>query len=190
MPPGGSKPCMPGSAHERPYVAAMSKALRSANDYLPTSFWLMKTEPDVFSFEDLCVRGHEAWDGVRNYQARNFMRDHMALGHRILFYHSRVAEPAIVGLAEIVGPAVPDPSALDPKSPYYDARQASGHLAPWVMVTLGNPKPLRRHVTLTQLKQDPQTQEMLVVRPGQRLSVQPVSADEFAQVLRLAGMTP
>ncbi len=159
----------------------------SAQDYLPTNCWLMKTEPDVFSLDDLVKRGREPWDGVRNYQARNFMRDHMKVGHQVLIYHSNVAEPGVVGLAEVLREAIPDPSALDPKSPYFDPKSLECGTSRWVMVTVGRARFFPRLVSLAELKAHPVTSSMLVARAGQRLSVQPVSKIEFESVLDQSG---
>jgi predicted RNA-binding protein with PUA-like domain len=161
--------------------------MKAAADYLPTTFWLMKTEPSVFSFEDLVRRKQEAWDGVRNYQARNFMRDHMRCGHRVLIYHSGIDQPAIVGAAEIVGEAVPDLSACDSKSPYHDPRATKAEPI-WVKVTVGRPVPFVHGVTLAAIKSDPILSDMLVARKGQRLSIQPVAQKEFEMILKLASV--
>jgi predicted RNA-binding protein with PUA-like domain len=161
--------------------------MKAAADYLPTSFWLMKTEPSVFSFEDLVRRKQEPWDGVRNYQARNFMRDHMRSGHRVLIYHSGIDQPAIVGAAEIVGEAVPDLSACDSKSPYHDPRATKAEPI-WVKVTVGKPLAFANEVTLATIKSDPVLCDMLVARKGQRLSIQPVSQHEFEMILKRASV--
>lgn len=161
--------------------------MKAAADYLPTSFWLMKTEPAVFSFADLLVRKQEAWDGVRNYQARNFMRDHMRCGHRVLIYHSGIDQPGVVGAAEIVAEAVPDLSACDSKSAYYDPRATKAEPI-WVKVTVGNPLAFAKEVTLAAIKADPLLCDMLVARKGQRLSIQPVSQDEFDLILKRASV--
>lgn len=159
--------------------------MKSAQDYLPTCHWLMKSEPDVFSIDDLIRVGVEPWNGVRNYQARNFMRDHMKVGHEVLFYHSNTEVPGIVGTARVVREAEPDDTAWDPASPYFDAK-SSRDLPRWWCVRLGHGNRFSQTVALATLRADERLSEMLVVRPGQRLSVQPVSEAEFARVLELA----
>lgn len=156
-------------------------------DYLPARVWLMKTEPHVFSFSDLLKRPKqsEKWDGVRNYQARNFMRDHMQIGDSVLFYHSSVEPPGIAGLAKIIQKAEPDLTALDPKSEYFDEK-ATAENPRWVAVTVGQPEPLLRMITLAELRLVPELSEMLLLRRGQRLSIMPVSEQEFANILKIA----
>jgi predicted RNA-binding protein with PUA-like domain len=150
-------------------------------------YWLMKTEPDVFSIRDLKSRPgkKEHWDGVRNYQARNHMRDGMTVGDQVLFYHSSCDPAGVAGVAEIVKAAYPDPSALDPKSKYFDAK-ATPDKNPWVMVDVKFVKELPRLVTLEEMKTAPGLESMLVIKRGMRLSIQPVSPGEFAIVLKLA----
>ncbi len=138
--------------------------------------WLMKSEPDVFSFEDLKTAKNKTtlWEGVRNYQARNFMRDEMKKGDIVLFYHSNCAEPGIVGLAEIAsGEAYPDPSQFDPKSNYHDPK-ASRDNPRWVVVDVRYKKSLKHPVSLKEIKAHPKLSEMKVAQRGMRLSVQPV----------------
>lgn len=149
-------------------------------------YWLMKTEPDVFSLEDLVRRPQqsELWDGVRNYQARNFMLNDMKVGDLILFYHSNADPSGIAGVAEIVAPAQPDPSAWDSKSEYFDAKSTPGNPR-WFCVTVGRPKPFRRFVALDELRQHAELKDMLVLRKGQRLSILPVQPSEFEFVVTL-----
>lgn len=153
---------------------------KTALEYLPARIWLMKTEPDVFSFSDLIKKPfqQEVWDGVRNYQARNFMRDHMQVGHTVLFYHSNADPSGIVGLCEVIKSAVPDVSALQIGSPYYDAKVTAEN-NPWVAVTVGNPVWLKNFVSLQKLRTEKILTDMLLLRRGQRLSVLPVSELEF-----------
>lgn len=158
-------------------------------DYLPTQTWLMKTEPDVFSFQDLMQRKEqkEFWDGVRNYQARNFMLKDMAVGHRILFYHSNANPSGIAGIAEIIEAAKPDISACNPASEYYDPK-ASENDPRWYGVTIGKPQKFQRFVSLSELKEYKELHSMLVLRKGQRLSILPVSENEFQFILHLGGV--
>ncbi|HEU4671096.1 MAG TPA: EVE domain-containing protein [Dyella sp.] len=146
--------------------------------------WLMKSEPDTFSIDDLARRGREPWDGVRNYQARNFMRDGMRIGDGVFFYHSNCAEPGIVGLAEVVSDAYPDPSQFNPKSDYFDPG-ASRDNPRWMLVDVGFVRKLKRTITLRELQAVPALADMPLVRKGNRLSVMPVKAAEWKTILGL-----
>ncbi len=153
--------------------------------------WLMKSEPDVFSFEDLRTRPGrtEPWNGVRNFQARNFMRDAMREGDLVLFYHSNCAEPGVVGLAEVASAARPDPTQFDSKSEYFDPK--SSPVAPrWVLVDVRWRADLPRPVSLATLKSDLALDGLLATRPGNRLSITPVDAAHTARILALAGLAP
>lgn len=147
-------------------------------------YWLMKSEPDAYSIDDLKRDGVEHWDGIRNYQARNFMRDEMKVGDQVLFYHSNAKPPGVIGLAEVHKEAYPDHTAWDPKAKYYDAK--SDPNAPrWVMVDLKFVEKFCRLVSLNELKKTPGLEEMLVIQKGQRLSIQPVTQEEFALITSL-----
>ncbi|MGN6741288.1 EVE domain-containing protein [Dyella sp.] len=148
------------------------------------SHWLMKSEPDTFSIDDLKARGNEPWDGVRNYQARNFMRDGMRVGDGVFFYHSNCAEPGIVGLAKVASAAYPDPSQFDPKSDYFDPG-ASRDNPRWMLVDVAFVRKLKRTITLKELQALPSLAEMALVRKGNRLSVMPVTAAEWKTILGL-----
>jgi predicted RNA-binding protein with PUA-like domain len=147
----------------------------------------MKSEPDVFSIDDLERRGREPWDGVRNYQARNFMRDEMAVDDLVLFYHSNATPPGVAGIARVACAAYPDPSAFDPDSKYYDP-QSDPDDPRWWLVEVEFVEKFADLVSLDALKAAAKTDldGMLVVRRGQRLSVQPVEKQHFARVLRMA----
>ena len=147
----------------------------------------MKTEPDAFSIQDLRKRPgrREAWDGVRNYQSRNYMRDDMRVGDDVLFYHSSVSPAGIVGLAAIAKAAEPDVTALDPRSDYHDPK-ATSEKNPWVKVTVEFRREFPRMLTLDELRSTPGLEGMLVIKRGMRLSIQPVRPEEFAIVLKLA----
>ncbi len=151
------------------------------------NYWLMKTEPDVFSWADLEQKKVASWDGVRNYQARNFMRDEFKLGDRVLFYHSSCAEPGIMGLAEVVREAYPDPTALDPKSEYFDAASAKVGASRWVMVDISPVSVFKAPARLQDIRTTQDLSSMFLLRPGQRLSVQPVSEAEFQVIMSLWG---
>ncbi|HEX5306777.1 MAG TPA: EVE domain-containing protein [Dyella sp.] len=144
----------------------------------------MKSEPDTFSIDDLAQRGSEPWDGVRNYQARNFMRDGMRVGDGVFFYHSNCAEPGIVGLAKVASEAYPDPSQFDPKSDYFDPG-ASRDNPRWMLVDVAFVRKLKRTITLKELQALPSLAEMALVRKGNRLSVMPVTATEWKTILDL-----
>ena len=147
-------------------------------------YWLMKSEPEEFSIDALKKKKVEPWNGVRNYQARNYMRDDMKVGDGVLFYHSNCDEPGVVGLAEIRSEAHPDPSQFDPKSDYYDA--GSKREEPrWLLVDVGYTRKLKRTITLAELKDKPQLQDLALVKKGNRLSVLPVSRTEWDFILSL-----
>jgi predicted RNA-binding protein with PUA-like domain len=149
-------------------------------------YWLVKTEPSVFSWDDLQKLPSQTspWEGVRNYQARNFMRDEMKLGDRVFFYHS-VAKPlAIMGIAQVVKEAYPDPFAFDPKSDYYDPK-SSPENPRWVMVDLQFESAFTPPIILDELKQTSGLEEMMLLRKGSRLSVQPVTAQEWEIVCNI-----
>lgn len=147
-------------------------------------YWLMKSEPDVFSIGDLARKGVSAWDGVRNYQARNFMRDHMRLGDRVLFYHSSIQPPGVAGLARVCREAYPDSTAWDKSSPYHDEK--STPTSPrWFMVDVSYEETFPHFVTLDEMRSDAKLEGLLVLQRGQRLSVQPVSRAHFVHVVEL-----
>lgn len=152
-------------------------------------FWLMKTEPGCFSLDDLerSPHGTAPWDGVRNYQARNLLRDQFAAGDGVLFYHSGGSAPAIVGLAEVVSAGRPDPTALDPRSAHFDPR-ATPAKPIWYLADVRFRARLPRPVTRDDLRRHPVLAGMEVLRRGSRLSVQPVAAAEWQALLELAGL--
>ncbi|WP_020407435.1 EVE domain-containing protein [Hahella ganghwensis] len=144
-------------------------------------YWLMKTEPDTFSVEDLrrCPESVSMWEGVRNYQARNFMKD-MKVGDLVMIYHSSCPVPGIAGYAEVCREAYPDPTAFDPESPYYDPKSDSDKPR-WFCVDVKWQKSLDDVIPLSRLKSDPALAEMVVVKRG-RLSVMPVTSDEWDHI--------
>ncbi len=147
----------------------------------------MKSEPDVFSIDDLfdTPNQSEAWDGVRNYQARNMMRDEMQLGDLVFFYHSSCKPPGIVGIAEISKTAYPDHTAWDPSSPYYDPK-SSAENPRWFMVDVKFYKKYPRMITLEELKQQPELNEMPLLKRGSRLSIMPVTQYQWEIINKLA----
>lgn len=147
-------------------------------------YWLMKSEPHVFSIDDLKEQGTTSWDGVRNYQARNFMRDEMNEGDLVLFYHSNAQPPGVAGLARVCRPAHPDRTAQDPNSEYYDPK-ATPENPIWMHVDVEFISCFPHYVTLDELKREPVLSDMLVVRRGMRLSVQPVERAHFERVVAM-----
>ncbi|MGI9330951.1 MAG: EVE domain-containing protein [Gammaproteobacteria bacterium] len=138
------------------------------------AFWLMKSEPDVYSIDDLKRDRRECWEGVRNYQVRNMMRDDMRKGDRAFFYHSNCKEPGIVGLMRIVSRGYEDDTQSDPNSKYYDAKSDPENPR-WLMVDVSYQRKLKRTISLTELKAQPALEDFPLVRRGNRLSVLPVS---------------
>lgn len=146
-------------------------------------YWLMKSEPDELSIHDLQRLEQTRWDGVRNYQARNFLRS-MQPGDWFFFYHSSCPEPGIAGIARIASAAYPDPTALEPNSHYYDAK-ASSEKNPWSAVDVVFVEAFKRIIPLAQLKAQSALLELPLVHKGSRLSVMPVSAEEWAAIQAL-----
>jgi predicted RNA-binding protein with PUA-like domain len=148
-------------------------------------FWLMKSEPEVYSIHDLERDGTTGWEGVRNYQARNFMRDDMKDGDGVLFYHSNASPPGIAGLARMQGTATADPTQFEKNSDYFDP--GSTQAAPrWLMVQLAFVERFPEVLSLEKLKADSQLAGLALLAKGQRLSVQPVSSVHFARILKMA----
>ena len=154
-------------------------------------YWLFKSEPSSYSYDDLAGEDDQTaeWDGVRNYQARNFMRDAMRVGDYVLFYHSNAKPPGVVGTARIVRAAYPDHTAWAPGSRYYDPKSDPANPT-WLMVDIRAERRLPRYISLNELKANPALSEMLVTKRGQRLSIQPVTAAEWAEVLAMAERPP
>jgi predicted RNA-binding protein with PUA-like domain len=150
-------------------------------------YWLMKTEPAVFSFDDLKKRPHatDHWEGVRNYQARNYMKE-MKRGDGVLFYHSNCDVPGVAGIAEVKREAYPDFFSWDPKSRYFDPKSTSENPR-WFMVDVTWKKNFKKTVSLKDLKANPKLKNMKVLQKGQRLSVMPVTREEF-EIVSAMGM--
>ena len=154
------------------------------------NFWLMKSEPEEFSIDDLIRAKNQTtpWFGVRNYQARNYMRDGMTVGDRAFFYHSSCPEPGIAGIVEVSRAAYPDTTQFDPKSPYYDAK--STRAAPrWMHVDVKLVKKIRL-VPLAELHAMRGLEDMITLRKGNRLSITPVTPAEWKIVEKLAASAP
>jgi predicted RNA-binding protein with PUA-like domain len=141
-------------------------------------YWLLKSEPTCYSIDDLRRDGTTCWSGVRNYQARNFMRDTMKPGDGVLFYHSNAEPPGIAGLAEIAAPPYPDQTGLDPDDEHFDPK-ASPENPIWTAVDVKFVKRFAEPITLAELKNTPGLESMEVTRRGSRLSVQPVTESEW-----------
>jgi predicted RNA-binding protein with PUA-like domain len=151
------------------------------------AYWLFKSEPESYSYADLERDGSTGWSGVRNYQARNFLRDSVKVGDGVLYYHSNADPAAVAGIAEVTEAGHPDPSAFDPDSDYYDPK--SKHDAPvWFQVTIKPLRPVDPPLSLARLREVPALAGMELLRKGSRLSVQPVTDAEWDAVLDLAGI--
>ncbi len=148
-------------------------------------YWLMKSEPSEYSIDDLVRDGRVPWFGVRNYQARNFMRDEMRVGDGVLFYHSSCPEPGIAGLAEVATPAYPDASQFDPKDKYYDPR-ATPDNPRWYHVDVKLRKKTRL-MSLAEMRGYPELAGMRILARGNRLSITPVTAEEWRFILSKLG---
>jgi len=153
--------------------------------------WLVKSEPDVFSFADLlkAPKKTTCWDGVRNYQARNTLRDQMKQGDRVFYYHSNAEPSGIAGICEVVREGYPDHTAFDPKDPHFDPKSRRDEPT-WYMVDVRAVAAFPRLVTLAELKGVKGLEKMALVQKGSRLSVQPVTRKEWEIVCRIAGVPP
>ncbi len=152
-------------------------------------YWLVKSEPSAFSIDDLVKSKNKTthWDGVRNYQARNFMRDEMKKGDLVLFYHSNANPTAVVGYCEVVKEGYPDFTAFDPEDKHYDPKSNMGKPT-WMMVDIKLKKKFKNPVTLAEIKENQKLQKMRLVQRGNRLSVMPVEEKEFNEILKMAGV--
>ena len=148
--------------------------------------WLIKSEPDVFSIDDLAKVDREPWSGVRNYQARNFMWKDMKAGDLALFYHSNAKPPGVTGIARVVGQPYPDPTQFDEKSDYYDPKSKAENPR-WWLVDFEFVGRFSAMLTLEALKADPVLSEMMVCQRGTRLSINPVDLLHFKRACKLAG---
>lgn len=146
--------------------------------------WLMKSEPLTYSIRHLKKEGKTLWDGVRNYQARNFMQS-MNPGDKVLFYHSNATPPGIAGLAQVSRSVVPDPTAFDKSSPYFDPK-SSREKPRWFCVEVCFEKSFSKLISLDDLRKEKALKDMLVLKKGQRLSVQPVTKKEYDHIIKMA----
>lgn len=149
-------------------------------------YWLMKSEPDTFSIDDLAQRPGqiEPWDGVRNYQARNMMRDEMKRGDLVFFYHSNCQPPGIVGVMTVHREGYPDVTAFDPDDPHYDPK-SDPDKPRWYRVDVRFSRKFQHKITLDELRAHPSLEDMLLLRRGNRLSITPVSDSEWHYIMRL-----
>jgi predicted RNA-binding protein with PUA-like domain len=148
------------------------------------NYWLLKSEPDVFSIQDLQQQQQTIWDGVRNYQSRNFLRQ-MRFGDRAFFYHSNTKTPAIVGLMEIIASNIIDPTQFDRCSPYYDPKSTPENPR-WQTVKVEFITEFSRYIALESLKQEFNPDELILIRKGNRLSVLPISEEIYERILAIA----
>lgn len=150
------------------------------------NYWLLKSEPEAYSIDNLIAepKKTEHWDGIRNYQARNFMRDDMKKKDLAFFYHSNCDQPGIVGIVEVVREAYPDYTALEPKSKYFDSKSSAENNR-WVMVDVKFKKKFSRTITLKELKENNKLSDMRLVQKGSRLSIMPVTKKEWDTILAL-----
>lgn len=148
------------------------------------NYWLMKSEPDAFGIDDLekMPDQTEHWDGVRNYQARNMMRDQMKVGDQVFFYHSNCKVPGIVGLMEVVREGYPDHTAFDPSQKYFDPK-SDPEKPRWMMVDVKYIRHLKRTISLTEMKELDALKDMPLVRKGNRLSIMPVAKEQWDYIL-------
>ena len=149
-------------------------------------YWLFKSEPTAYSFSHLLEEEDQTaeWDGVRNYQARNLLRDEIKAGDGVLFYHSSTGSPAVVGTARVVRDGYPDETAWDPQSKHPDPKSTPDNPI-WFVVDIKADQEFARQVTLKEIKENPRLEKMMLVRRGMRLSIQPVSEDEWDEILAL-----
>lgn len=149
-------------------------------------YWLMKSEPNVFSIDDLINAKNQTtfWDGVRNYQARNYIRDEMKVGDKVIFYHSNSEPPSAVGICEIVKEAYPDFTAFDPDNPHYDPKSKKDSPT-WFMVDIKFVKKFSHFVSINEMRENKKLQNMKLLQRGNRLSVMPLSKDEFNEIIKM-----
>lgn len=148
-------------------------------------YWLMKSEPDVYSIDHLKKEKKTPWDGIRNYQARNFMMKEMSIGDQVLFYHSNAKPPGVAGLAKVSASAQPDPTAFDKKSKYYDEKSSKDNPR-WFCVEVRFVKKFPRLISLEEIKNNKKLKDMMVIKKGMRLSIQPVTEKDFKALCDLA----
>ena len=170
----------PGLSHEtRAQNILYTKYMKQKKQY-----WLMKSEPDEYSIDDLKRDKRAPWYGVRNYQARNYMRDQMRVGDEVLFYHSSCPEPGVAGLARVASAPYPDPTQFDKRSPYYDPK-ATQDKPRWMLVDVKFVRRFKRVVGLRVLRETKSLKHLIILRPGNRLSITPVTWGECETIEKL-----
>lgn len=149
-------------------------------------YWLVKSEPNVFSIDDLAKSKNKTtyWDGVRNYQARNYMRDEMKIGDQVIFYHSNSEPPGAAGICEVVKEGYPDFTAFDPEDPHYDPKSKKDNPA-WMMVDVKLVKKFSSFVSIDDMRSNGKLQKMQLLQRGNRLSVMPVTKEEFGEIVKM-----
>lgn len=152
---------------------------------MATKYWLVKSEPNAYSIDDLVKDRKTHWDGVRNYQARNFMRDDMKIGDKVLFYHSNADPTAVVGICEVVKEGYPDFTAFDPEDKHFDPKSKEDNPT-WIMIDIKIENKFVRPVTLEEIKENSKLQNMRLVQRGNRLSVMPAEKKEFDEIIRMS----
>ena len=173
------------SAAKKPPSKKPSAKKSAPPVFVSTGYWLMKSEPEAYSIEDLARDRRTGWEGVRNYQARNFMRDSMRVGDLVLFYHSNAEPSGIAGLAKVCGPAIPDPTAFDAKSEYFDPKSDRDDPT-WLMTQLEFVERFPSVLPLETIRAERRFEGMALRARGQRLSVQPVSKAHFELAVKFA----
>jgi predicted RNA-binding protein with PUA-like domain len=153
---------------------------------MPVRYWLFKSEPGAYSFDDLVADKVAEWDGVRNYQARNFLRDDIKVGDHVLFYHSNTDPPAIIGIVTVVKNGYPDHTAWNPDSAHPDPKSTPDQPI-WYMVDIEAKERFPSPITLQAIRSNPELTDMLLVRKGMRLSIQPVTEQQFTIICGMAG---
>ena len=148
------------------------------------AYWLMKSEPDDYSIDDLKRDKREPWDGIRNYQARNMMRDDMKIGDEVFFYHSNCKEPGIVGIMKVASEPYPDPTQFDRKAKYYDPKSDPDNPR-WLLVDVAYKRKLKRKITLSEIKETKGLDGLILTRKGNRLSIMPVEKKHWDKLLNL-----
>jgi predicted RNA-binding protein with PUA-like domain len=144
----------------------------------------MKSEPDVYGIDDMQRDGREMWDSIRNYQARNMMRDDMKIGDEVFFYHSNCKEPGIVGITRVASKPYPDPVQFDKKSRYFDPKSSKDNPR-WILVDVEFVRKLSRTITLAEIKAEKSFEDMILTRKGNRLSIMPVESKHWKKILSL-----
>ncbi len=154
---------------------------------MANKYWLIKSEPEVFSIDDLAKAKNQTthWDGVRNYQARNFLRDDFKIGDKVIFYHSNSEPPVAAGICEVVKEAYPDFTAFDPENDHYDPKSKK-ELPTWFMVDIKFVKKFSKPVSISEIKANRKLQKIHLVQRGNRLSVMPLTKDEFDEIVRMS----